>query len=464
MSPRPILRCALLLACTCLGLAAAETVRRPNLVVVMTDDQRFDGSHAFGKPPLPTPSQDRLAREGAVFRNSFCTTALCGPSRATMLTGQYASTHGVLNHAKTSDLRADAPFVPELLRQAGYQVVFAGKSHLPSALRTRTWDYITGYVGQGDYENPLLFEGSTGEAVRTPGYVDDVMTDRVLAWLDRRDHDRPFCIFLFFKAPHTPRTAPARHASLLNGVTLPPPATWSDDPAETWGKPAAFLGCDNRIADRATLDEMQRTYWRCLVQVDENLGRVLGRLDAEKLADDTLVIGTSDNGFFLGEYNRFDKRLMHEPSERVPLLARWPARIAAGTEVPELVVNIDIAPTLLDAAGLPPHPQMQGVSLMPVLTRTAKTWRDAVFYEFYDKTGSHKVPYNRGVRTARWKLLEYPETTPLQRELYDLTTDPQELRNRIDDPAAADERGALLGRLRTWVETSDAHRLAPWRD
>jgi arylsulfatase A-like enzyme len=430
----------------------------------MTDDQRFDSSLAYGTPPMPTPAQDRLGREGATFRNSFCTTALCAPSRATLLTGQYASTHGVINHAKTSDLKPDAPFMPDLLRQAGYQVVFAGKSHLPSALRSRTWDYITGYIGQGEYQNPMLFEGTSDPPVRCPGYVDDIMTDRVLGWMDRRDQQRPFAIFLWLKAPHAPREAPARHAGLFASLDLPLPATWSDDPLQTWSKPTAFLGADNRIADQQALAEMRRTYWRCLVQVDENIGRVLDRLDREGLAADSLVMHTSDNGFLLGEFNRFDKRVMHEPSIRIPLLMRWPARIPAGTVVPQMVANVDFAPTLLNAAGLPPDPRMQGHSMLPILTGRQDGWRDELFYEFYDKTGAHKVPYTRGVRTARWKLIEYPETTPVQRELYDLESDPLERDNRIADPQLDDTRRDLMTRLQRLVTTGGAQALAPWRE
>jgi arylsulfatase A-like enzyme len=446
------------------AVMAAETPRRPNLIVLMTDDQRFDSSQAYGDPPMPTPAQDRLGREGAVFRNSFCTTALCAPSRATLLTGQYSSTHGVLNHAKTSDLRADAPFMPEILRQAGYQVVFAGKSHLPSALRNRTWDYITGYIGQGEYHNPMLFEGTSDAPVRCQGYVDDIMTDRVLGWMDRRDPGKSFALFLWLKAPHAPREAPARHAGLFTALDLPLPTTWSDDPLQTWGKPAAFLGADNRIADQQALAEMRRSYWRCLVQVDENIGRLLDRLDRDGLANDSLVMHTSDNGFLLGEFNRFDKRVMHEPSIRIPLLMRWPARIKAGTVVPQMVANVDFAPTLLDAAGLAPDPRMQGHSMLPILTGQEDGWRDELFYEFYDKTGAHKVPYTRGVRTARWKLIEYPETTPVQRELYDLEIDPQERDNRIADPQLNDTRRDLMTRLQRMVTTSGAQVLAPWRE
>ncbi len=364
--------------------APARSADRPNFIVMMTDDQRWDAMSCAGNKFLKTPNMDRIAAGGARCQNMFVTHALCSPSRASLLTGVYSHTHGVIdNTPKQKPVPASIPFVSDHLRKAGYDVAFVGKAHNKGAFRDRDWDHYFGFLDQGRYVNPLIADGTTGNDVEHKGWMDDILTDDAVKWLGQK-RDKPFCLFLFFKAPHRSWTRAPRHKDLFNDVAIPKPAGWTSDRN---AKPGAFAHADNKIGDFddvKTYEGFIKDYYAVLTGVDENVGRVLDTLKAAGTLDDTAVMFTSDNGFFAGEWQAFDKRFMHEPSIRVPLLVRYPKLIKAGATPTEQVLNIDIAPTLMDLAGLPVPKEMHGKSLVPVLTGNATTWRKDWLYEYYD--------------------------------------------------------------------------------
>jgi len=437
-------------------LTLALGAGQPNFVVMMTDDQRYDKFSYMGDPLLKTPNLDRLRSEGMSFRRMYVTNSLCAPSRATLLTGLYSHSHGVTDN---KDRRLDPmqPILPELLHEAGYDAAFCGKSHIGGALRDRQWEYYFGFKGQGNYLKPVVAEGTDGKDLPRQGYMDDVVTDKAINWLTRRNKEKLFILFLFFKAPHRSWQRAPRHMHLYEGMTVPKPATW-DDPGV--GKPRSFMEADNRIGvfdDAKDYDAMVKDYDATITAVDENVGRVLATLDDLKLTDSTNVFFTSDNGFFLGEWQRFDKRFMHEVSSRVPMIVRGPG-IAANSTNERIILNVDIAPTILGLADVKPRAAMHGRSFAPLLHgQTPPDWRKDWLYEYYEYPGPHSVRANRGVATERYKYIHY-YTNPIEYELYDLQSDPEERKNLADDPQFADVRKQLASRMEDLrKETGDTY-------
>lgn len=426
-----------------LALGPAQD-RRPNFILMMTDDQRWDTMSLTGCKLIDTPNMDRIGREGIVFKNAFVTNALCAPSRATFLTGTYSHVNGVVDN-RNRPIDPKAPFMPDLLRAAGYEVAFYGKNHLKGALRDRTWDSYFAYNGQGRYDKPLIAEGVDGRDVPHDGWMDDVVTDKAVEWLKKRG-DKPFCLFLFFKAPHRSWNRPARHAELMKDVDPPKPATFADPAAD---KPAAFRDADNRIGNaKDILDYAKfiKDYHATIKGVDDNIGKVFKALEETRKLDDTLMLHTGDNGFFLGEWGRYDKRFMHEVSIRVPLVIRYPKMVKAGSTSDKMAINVDWAPTVLDLAGVDIPKTMQGRSLKPLLEGKDVEWRKDWYYHYYEYPDAHKVKPQRGVRTETHKLIHYYEE-PQEVELYDLSKDPNELKNLANDPVHAELRKALLERI-----------------
>jgi arylsulfatase A-like enzyme len=344
--------------------------------------------------------------------------------------------------------------MPAELRRAGYEVAFVGKSHVPGHFRDKAWDYYFGFQGQGNYLKPVVAEigpdGKLGPDTPRAGWMDDITTDKAVEWLKRK-RDKPFALFLFFKAPHRAWQPAPRHKDLYADAVVKKPALW-DDPGQ--GKPRAFLQAANMIGqfpDTKNYDEMIRDYCRCLTGVDDNVGKVLKALDETKQYDTTAVFYTSDNGFFLGEWQRFDKRFMHEASIRVPLLAKLPKDpkrplggvLKAGSTPKEMVLNVDIAPTLLDLAGVAAPKAMHGRSIVPLVwsprdPASHPKWRDAWYYSYYEFPDvSHNVNRHRGVRTTTMKFIHYydpPFKFKEEYELYDLEHDPEERVNLIGRP------------------------------
>lgn len=452
MAPRTLLLAPLALA---LLLAAADVspnepaAARPNFVFFLTDDQRADAMSCAGNPILRTPNMDRLAREGIRFTNAFVTNALCSPSRASFLTGTYSHTHGVYDNGARR-IRADLPLVSEILRKAGYEVAFCGKSHNQGALRDRPWDYYFGFNGQGTYFRPRIAEGrdgTIGPDQPYDGWMDDVVTGRAVQWL-KEGRRKPFCLFVWFKAPHRSWVPPHRYRTLYADAVIPRPDTYDEAAKGHPGKPRAFAEADNKIGNAPDVQSLEfvKDYYRTLVGVDDNVGRVLRALEETGKLDGTAVIYSSDNGFFHGEWGLYDKRLMHEPSIRVPLLIRYPPKIRPGVTSDRMAINVDLAPTMLDLAGLPVPSHMHGRSLAPLFGGGRVPWRKDWLYEYYEYPLSHRVKPNRGVRTDRYKLIHY-FWEPQEWELYDLEKDPGERNNLYGKPGYETLTAQLKERL-----------------
>ncbi len=466
-----------------LGASQSSPPRQaPNVLIFLTDDQRHDSLSAAGNRILRTPSMDRIASGGIRFGEAFCTNALCAPSRATMLTGLYSHMHGVVSNGdgpvyrNQPGLRDDQLTFVHLLRQAGYRTALVGKWHIRST--PAGFDDWAILPGQGVYADPEMI--INGARVKFRGHADDVVGDQALAVLRSRPKDRPFCLLCHFKSPHRAWVPAPRFEHAFDDVEIPEPATFNDT---LEGRPAAVRQHDLAVATmpdfvergvpaslppderkRQNLQAMVKNIYRVLLSVDENVGRVLDLLDKEGLAENTVVLYTSDNGFFHGEHGFFDKRLMYEPSIRVPMLMRFPARLKPGrTDAAHMVLNIDIAPTMLELCGLPVPTGMHGRSMVPLLDEGRAPWRDAFLYEYFEYPASHCIRKNRGVRTDRWKLIQYWEQ-PEEWELYDLQSDPDEVRNLAQAPEHAKQRQALqatLDRLRREVGSVDPPGPAP---
>ena len=383
-----------------------------------------------GNTILQTPHMDRIAREGVRFENMFVTTALCGPSRASFLTGLYSHNHDLRRNGMSLSLNHRT--FPEILKQAGYETAFIGKWHNTDLGRGRGFDYTFGFKGQGRYQDPLISENG-GPDVEHKGHITDILADKAVEYLER-EHTRPFCLLVWFKAPHRSFLPAERFKNLYADVEIPKPANF-DDTLE--GRPDAVRNANMRIGDFEDIPDYQtfvKDYYRCLAGVDENVGRVLDCLQKRGLEEDTAVLYAGDNGFFIGEHHFFDKRFMYEESIRVPLLVRYPRRVSAGQVVPEMVLNVDVAPTLLELAGIRESGRrMDGWSFKPLLEGKKTAWREDFLYEYYEYPGPHSGKKCRGVRTAKWKYIHFFEE-PQEYELYDLEADPHEMNNLVRNP------------------------------
>lgn len=439
---------------------------RPNFVIFMTDGQRPDElSYMAGREAsllawdqspvsslIHTPNMDRLAREGLWFENAFVVNALCAPGRGTTLTGLYSRRNGVIDN-KDRPLAPGVRIISDYLRDAGYEVAFCGKSHIKGALRDHYWDYYFGYLLQQPNLNPIVAEGWNGQ-IRPDrmyrGYVDALVTSAAAGWLQGR-LEKPFCLFVWFKQPHGEGIRPRHLQNLYNGLAVPEPATFDDDLKGYPGKPKAMANADNKLGTFeycASLEQMVKNHNADTVGADEYIGQVLGVLERTGKLDDTVVIHTSDHGYFLGEWHLIDKRLMYEPSIRIPLIFHYPKLIRPGSFNRRMVLNLDIAPTILDLAGVSVPEEMQGRSLLPLLKGIEPSdWRKDWLYSYYDYPGPNMVPKNHGVRTEQYKLIEYYEEQPPEYELYDLESDPHELHNLYGNPRYRDVTRQLLQRL-----------------
>lgn len=452
------------------AMAAGRTGanRKPNIVMFLGEGLRYDEFGFAGHPLLKTPNMDRIAREGAWFRNAFCTNALCLPSRATFLSGAYSHTTGAVTN-DANRIPGDYRLFTDELRAAGYETAFIGKSHVGGALMDHDWDYYFGFKGQADYLHPRIVEGRNGSYAPEKtydGYVDDLLTDKAVEWVDGRSGDKPFCLLLWFYAPHAPFYRPRRMLNDFNGVPIPIPHNFDEDLTGYAGKPRAVAQAQNRIGttavftdDPRTLEELVKNHYAGVQSNDEDVGRVMGALEKRNALDDTAIMLSSDHGFFLGEHTFYDKRLMYEPSIRIPMMIRYPRMIRAGTVREEMVLNVDAAQTLLEIAGLRAPATMQGRSMMPLAQgRKVADWRKDWLYEYFEYPGFEDVRPHRGVRTERYKYIHY-FLEPEEYELYDLQADPSEDHNLYGKPgqeALTKQLQARLVALRR--ETRDSYR------
>ena len=447
----------MLLTLAFLSDKALASGSRPNIVVVLVDDLRWDDIAIAGHPFVKTPHIDRLALEGIRFRNAFATTPLCSPSRASFLTGLYPHAHGIIDNTDRSAASHQLSTFPRQLQRAGYETAFLGKWHMGNDDSPRPgFDYWVSMKGQGEAMDPYLNEA--GVFKKVPGYITDLLTDRVVAFIDR-PRTRPFLIYLAHKALHPNLLQrddgsvgaiggggfiPApRHRQLYAGASISRSPSALQPPA---GKPALQrpianlppLGPGTGTSDKSILDRL-----RMLAAVDESLDRIRTALDRTGQLDNTVIVFTSDHGYFYGEYGLDEeRRLAYEPTIRIPLIIRYPKRARAGSPADQIALSIDLAPTLLELAGVEPSRPMHGRSLAPILSGRAAGWRTSFLIEYFTDTVFPRI-LNMGyqaVRTERYKYIHYTELSGMD-ELYDLRSDPYEMNNVIGTPAA---RSVLL--------------------
>jgi arylsulfatase A-like enzyme len=478
------------------AFAQRQRPGRPNIIFIMTDDHAAHAIGAYGSKVNTTPHLDRIAREGALLTSVFATNAICTPSRAAILTGQYSHLNGVTMFNRFDSTRMT---VARLLQQGGYYTGMIGKWHLGSdPAGFDTWEILP---GQGAYKDPIFYT-ATGEKTYTGRYATDVITDLALEFVERRPRDKPFFLMMHHKAPHRPWEATDEHAARFAALEIPEPETfWDTYESRTDALhenqqrvatdltnrdlkliPPAGLSAEElakwrvikpdsvsieRDGKRVTLSGEALVRWKyqrymqdylaTVQSVDDSVGRVLDALDQAGLTSNTIVVYTSDQGFFLGDHGLFDKRFIYEESIRMPFLVRWPAGIKAGTRSDAMGLNIDFAPTFIDAAGLRASSEMQGRSLLPVLRgRTPRNWRTSMYYRYYHDPGDHNTRQHYGVRTPTHKLIYF--WTKDQWELFDLVRDPHELRNLYGRPGQDKLTAALkaeLSRLKRAVRDDD---------
>lgn len=470
---------------------------RPNILFIMADDHAAHAISCYGSKINVTPNLDRIAKDGMRLLNCFAVNSICTPSRAAILTGKYSHMNGVTVFNRFDGRQLT---VAKLLQKAGYHTGMVGKWHLTSD--PTGFDFWSVLPGQGKYHDPDFIENGSRKTIK--GYATDIITDEALTFLKERPHDKPFFLMCHHKAPHRPWEPDEKHAHMFEEVEIPEPVTFNDDyqtrspaaaeatmridrnltrtdlkvepPSDLKGKALAQwkMGVDKEMTvvvkgEKKTLtgQELKRwkyqkyikDYLRCIASVDDNVGRLLDYLDKEGLTENTIVIYTSDQGFFLGDHNWFDKRFMYEESLRMPFVVRYPAKIKSGKTDDHIILNVDFAPTFLEFAGLPSPSEMQGHSFARILSgQPDKEWRNSMYYRYYHYPGDHQVQQHYGVRTERYKLIYFHRIESW--ELYDLTKDPHELNNVYSDPQYAETVKALkkeLTRLRTELGDHDQY-------
>ncbi|MCG8580123.1 MAG: sulfatase, partial [Bacteroidales bacterium] len=473
-----VLLMSLLAGCTS---GTKEQADRPNIIFIMSDDHAYQAISAYGYELNHTPNIDRLASEGAIFNRAYVSNSICAPSRAVMLTGKHSFVNGKVDNMQPFDWEQDN--FAKQLQHAGYQTAMVGKIHLHGL--PQGFDYSNVLPGQGHYYNPDFIEN--GEKKRYEGYCTTITTQIALDWLkNKREMDKPFLLLYHQKAPHRSWMPEKKYFELFDEKEFAPPANFFDDYK---GRKAAMehemgiyqhmdLAYDLKMLDEegelggnlrqnaewvmSRMDSVQRADWdayynpiikdfkkhtmseeelavwkynryikdylRCIQSVDDGVGEVLDYLKESGLDENTIVVYTSDQGFYLGEHGWFDKRFMYEESYRTPLLIKYPNVIKAGSKINKLVQNIDFAPTFLDYAGVDIPNDIQGASLKPLLAGDTENWRDALYYTYYEYPSEHNVKRHYGVSTERYKLIHFYYDID-EWELYDLQNDPSEMNN-----------------------------------
>ncbi|MBH0082746.1 sulfatase [Salinibacterium sp. SWN167] len=434
-----------------------KATRRPNIVMILTDDHASHAIGAYGSVVNQTPRIDEIAQLGWKLDNCFATNSLCSPSRASILTGTYSHINGVSTLVTPID--ASQPTFVSQLKDAGYRTAIVGKWHMGDGGEAdpQNFDYWDVLIEQGEYFDPKFLNP---DGLRTvPGYATDVITDLSLKWVDELEGDDPWCVLIYHKAPHRPWEPDEKHAGMYSDP-IPVPATFTDD-YET--RTSSARRAAMRIAENLNEADLKQTppeglsydelalwkyqrfmedYLACVASVDDNVGRVTDWLKARGDFDDTLLMYSSDQGFFLGDHGWFDKRFMYEESLRMPFVLSYPAQLAAGKSYEGIVTNVDLAQTILDAAGVEHHPRMQGRSLWPDLIETPDVEpAEGMYYRYWENDDVfHRAPAHYGYRTDRYKLIFFyndglgvpgtgPFSYPSEWEMYDLETDPDELNN-----------------------------------
>ena len=481
-----------------------ETItQKPNIIFIMADDHAYQAISAYGGPlkdVAPTPNIDRIANSGMRFNQCMVTNSICGPSRATIFTGKYSHKNGFIDNTMGSKFDFSQNSFPKELQKAGYKTAVIGKLHLGGT--PTGFDYYDILPGQGNYYNPT-FINQQGK-YKVEGYATEIIADKTIDWLKSvKDSTKPFMVMMWQKAPHRPWEPGPNELGMYENTVFPEPETLFDDyesrePASLNNMSIAnsmYLDRDLKISDkpRNGLNEEQlakwnevykpinekfkkdnlqgkdlvrfkyqrymRDYMACISSVDKSVGKVLDYLKDNNMDENTIVIYTSDQGFYLGEHGWFDKRWMYKESLNSPLLISWPGVIKAGSVNNDLVSNLDFGETLIDVAGGQIPSDMQGASMLPVLKgETPANWRTGHYYHYYEHPSEHNVLRHYGITTAKYKLIHYYYDMD-KWELFDLEKDPQEMHNIYDNPAYADvqqELHANLAKLRNQYEDNDS--------
>ena len=472
-------------------------VEQPNIIFIMSDDHAFQAVSAYGHNLNNTPNIDRIAEEGAIFNKGFVTNSICAPSRAVMLTGKHSFVNGKVDNIQPYNW--NQPNFAKSLQKGGYETALVGKIHLRGD--PQGFDFWSVLPGQGHYYNPVFIEN--GDTIQIQGHVTPITTEKSLDWLkNKRDQKKPFLLLYHQKAPHRNWMTEEKYLTLFDDKTFEPPSNFFDnydgrgraakeqemkiDGHGYWGHDFKFLSDpftgENTNFDRqlSRLTEEQRTKWlnaytpknnlfrsmnlegkelavwkfnryikdylRTIQSIDDGVGEILDYLDSNNLSENTIVIYTSDQGFYLGEHGWYDKRFMYEESLRTPILMRYPREIKKGTQVNELIQNLDFAPTFLDYAGIKIPKDMQGESFRGIVNKTNSEWRDAIYYTYYEYPSVHMVKRHYGVRTDRYKLMHFYYDID-EWEMYDLEEDPSEMNNIYDDPNYKEVREMMHVRL-----------------
>ncbi|MBI1368954.1 MAG: sulfatase-like hydrolase/transferase [Planctomycetes bacterium] len=479
----------LAVGCLCLFVAsvhAAESTprsarARPNVLFILTDDQRWNCMGIARNSVMQTPNIDRLGREGVYFPNAFCTTSLCSPSRASILSGLYAHTHGVSNNF--TEYPDDMPTFPRALQQAGYTTAYIGKYHMGEENDDQRpgFDYFVTHKGQGKYFDNV-FRTNGGERKLVKGYYTTVVTDMALDWLHNRDKSKPFLLMLGHKAPHSFYIPEDKYKHAFDNVPIDYPHTayhldtnpdWYRERLDTWhGIYGPLFEWRKNFPDRSAaavvdFENMVHAYRGTILSVDDSVGKLYKELADEGVLDNTLIIFTTDNGLLEGEHGMVDKRTMAEPSIRVPLVVRYPGLTPPDKPkvIEQQVLHVDFAPTILDLCGAPALPKTHGRSWKKLVTAGDPDWRKAWYYECdYEKQFPY-TPNVRGIRTDQWKYIRYPhgDGSPdrIPPELFDLVHDPEEAVNLAQDPKYADLCKRLSNQLDKLMDQVENSRKMP---
>lgn len=483
------------LSISCDNKEVTQESQQPNIVFIMSDDHAYQAISAYGYDLNNTPNIDRIANEGALFTRGFVSNSICAPSRAVMLTGKHSHVNGKVDNVLPFNWDQDN--FAKSLQSNGYETALIGKIHLDGL--PQGFDYSNVLPGQGQYYAPEFIENGIKKTI--PGYVTEITTELALNWLEnKRDKEKPFLLLLHQKAPHRTWMPEAKYLGLFDTVKIDQPDNFFDDyNGRTAAKTQEMsilndidLAYDLKLLDKAgeiqtkyremfqrkydrmTAEQKQtwdsyyepiiadykskvrddeeeaiwkydryiRDYLSTIQSVDDGVGQMLDYLKENNLEENTIVVYTSDQGFYLGEHGWFDKRYMYEESFRTPLLMKYPKEITAGTVIDELVQNLDFAPSFLDYAGVEIPKEIQGESFRSLVSGETNEWRDAIYYSYYEYPGEHKVKRHYGVRTDRYKLIHFYHDID-EWELYDLEKDPNEMQNLYADASYSEVRQAM---------------------
>ncbi|MDX1672438.1 MAG: sulfatase [Balneolaceae bacterium] len=469
------------------GLETGESPR--NVIFILSDDHRYDFMGFTGRIPyLETPNMDRMAHEGAHLVNAFVTTSLCSPSRASILTGQYTHRHGVVDNS--TSVPDSAMFFPQYLQDSGYETAFVGKWHMgrSSDKPRRGFDYWVSFRGQGSYYNPTLNENGTRTTYGDSTYITDLLTDKALAFLENRNGDKPFFLYLSHKAVHAGFKPAPRHRGVYKNKSveyppsmfppgfnledttgkgyrpersdIPSPEEYRYEDLPDWVKEQRYSwhGVDYMYHGGIQFDQFYQNYLETVLGIDESIGRVIRYLGERGLMENTVLFYMGDNGFSFGEHGLIDKRHAYEESIRVPLLAYAPGYINSGTDIRSIVQNIDIAPTIMEIAGLSYPKSMDGLSFAGLLEGRNIPWRDKLYYEYFWEKGFPQTPTVHAVRTDSFKYIRYYGIWDIN-ELYNLAEDPWEMNNLIREEQYLDLQERLNRSIFDWLKRTDGMKI-----